>query len=463
VRRAVVDHGCRVTSPAPAAPRILGRSALVALVLNSIIGSGVFVLPGTIGGRLGWGAVPAWIAGAAIIALCVAAFAEVSSRFESGGGPYRYAHAAFGPLIGIEVAWLVYFARTLSAAAQANLFTTALGEFWPWSASRAGALTLTTLFIVPLAFVNVRGTRGGARTSSLFAMIKVGALLLLGLAGCWWLTRGAAVTLVPPSDATPGGWFSAMLLLAFAYGGFEGAMIPLGEARDPRRDAPFALITGFIVVVIIYLLVQVAVLATVADPGATPRPLASSARTMAGTPGAIGATLLVVASVTGWMAASMLNMPRMTVAMAHDGMLPAALARRHSTFGTPVRSIALFAALSWMLALSASLLQNVSLSAVARLLAYGVVCAAMVRFRQRERAGRFTDGVRGALLRVPAGTVVGGLGCVLIAGVLLQTSAREAASVSVVIVCAALHWWRTRGARGRADQADSSSSTARRA
>ncbi|MCU0650464.1 MAG: amino acid permease, partial [Gemmatimonadaceae bacterium] len=137
----------------PANARVLSRGALVALVLNSIIGTGVFALPGTIGGRLGWGAVWAWIAGAAIIALCVAAFAEVSSRFDSPGGPYRYAHAAFGMLAGIEVAWLVYFARTLSAAAQANLFTTALGEFWPWSSTRAGAVVLTTLFIGSLALV----------------------------------------------------------------------------------------------------------------------------------------------------------------------------------------------------------------------------------------------------------------------------------------------------------------------
>lgn len=420
--------------------RVLGRGALVALVLNSVIGSAVFVLPGTIGGRLGWDAPLAWGVGALLISLCVAAFVEVSSRFDGPGGPYRYADAAFGPLVGIEVAWLTYFARAVSGATQANLFTTALGEFWPWSTTRAGAMVLATGFIVVLGAVNVRGTRAGAGTSSIVATIKVVALAVIALAGIWWWTRGLAVTLVAPSDNSVGGWLSAMLLLSFAYGGFEGAMIPLGEARNPRRDAPFALIVGFGIVVAIYVAVQVAVLVTVPDPGATQRPLAAAARAMAGTPGAVAATALVVVSVLGWMAAAMLNVPRLTVAMAQDGMLPAALARVHPSFGTPVWSIVLFGGLAWALAISGSLLQNVSLSVVARLIAYIAVCAALLRFRRMDREGSIAP----ALVRVPGGMVIGAVACVLLLIVLAQSQRRELLSVAVVMLCAGVHWWRVR-------------------
>jgi basic amino acid/polyamine antiporter, APA family len=431
--------------PAVAAPpRVLGRRALVGLVLNSIIGSGVFVLPGTIGGRLGWTAVWAWIVAAVMIALCVAAFAEVSSRFEGAGGPYRYAQAAFGSLVGIEVAWLTYMARVVSAATQANLFTTALAEFFPWSATRNGHVVLATAFVGALALVNLRATKAGAGTSSLFAVVKVGALAVLAIGGLWWLVSGNAVALAAPTDTTASGWWTAMLLLSFAYGGFEGAMIPLGEARDPRRDAPFALIVGFALVVLIYVAVQVAVLATVADPGTTQRPLAAAARTLAGTGGAIVATALVVVSVLGWMAAAMLNVPRLTVAMAQDRMLPSVLAYVHPRFGTPVVSIALFAVLALGLALSGSLLQNVSLSVVARLTAYAAVCAAMVQFRRMDRTGVRPDGVQVALRPVRGGSVVGVVGAISVLAVLAQSQRRELIALAIVVVIAGVHWWRVR-------------------
>lgn len=432
--------------PSPAATsRVLGRRALVGLVLNSIIGSGVFVLPGTIGGRLGWSAVWAWMAAAVLIALCVAAFAEVSSRFEGAGGPYRYAQAAFGSLVGIEVAWLTYMARTVSAATQANLFTTALAEFFPWSATRTGHIVLATAFVGTLALVNLRATRAGAGTSSLFAIVKVGALALLAIGGLWWLTAGRAVPAVVPADPSMSGWWSSMLLLSFAYGGFEGAMIPLGEARDPRRDAPYALIVGFALVVVIYVAVQVAVLATVADPDATQRPLAAAARTLAGTGGAVVATALVVISVLGWMAAAMLNVPRLTVAMAQDGMLPSGLARVHPTFGTPVASITLFAVLAWLLSLSGTLLQNVSLSVVARLTVYVAVCAAMLQFRRMDGAGTRPEGVQSALRPVTGGRIVGAVGALSVLMVLAQSQRRELIALVAVMLIAALHWWRVRG------------------
>jgi amino acid transporter len=432
--------------PAAPTPRILGRAALVGLVLNSIIGSGVFVVPGTIGGMLGWAAVGAWIAGGAVMAVMIAAFAEVASRFEGAGGAYRYTRAAFGAYVGVLVAWLTYFARALSAAAQANLFTTALAEWWPVAATRVGEVVLITGFIGGFAWLNVRGTALGARTSSTFAGLKLVALVLLATAGIAWWAAGRAPVPAPPTATGVGGWFTAMLLLVFAYGGFEGALIPLGEARDPRRDAPWALGLGFALVVVVCVAVQVAVLATVAAPGETPRPLQAAARTMAGATGARLVTALVLASVIGWMAAAMLNMPRLTAALATDGLLPGALARLHPRFATPWVSVVVFAAVAWALALSAGLLQNVSLAAVARLFPYAGVCAALVAFRRRERAGRAMGEAGSALLRLPGGTLLGGLGFILALAIAARMNGREAASMVAVTLLATLHWWRVRRA-----------------
>lgn len=438
-----------MTAPTPA-DRVLGRGSLTALVLNSIVGSGVFVLPGTIAGILGWQAMGAWGAAAVMIGIMIACFAEVASRFSGAGGAYLYTQAAFGPFVGIQVAWLTYFARCLSAAAQANLFTTALAEFYPWASTRTGVVTLTTGFIGTLAAINVRGTGAGARTSNVFAIIKIAALAVFAAAGAGFLASGHDVMHVTPTDPTLHGWLSTFLLLVFAYGGFEGALIPLAEARDPRRDAPVALLGGFALVIVLYLGVQLAVLVMVQDPARAARPLALAARHMIGAPGAVAITVLVVASVYGWMASNMLNMPRLTAAMAHDGVLPRVLGALHPRFRTPWASIVLFAVVSWTLALTAGLLQNVSLAAVARLFPYAGVCLTLVVMRRREARGASLGGAEAARFRLPAGEVLGALGFVLALGIAAQMNPRERLSMLVVMTAAALHWASSRRGAARA-------------
>ncbi len=426
---------------------MLGRGSLTALVLNSVVGSGVFVLPGTIAGILGWQAMGAWSAAAVAIGVMIACFAEVASRFNGAGGAYLYTQAAFGPFVGIQMAWLTYFARCLSAAAQANLFTTALAEFYPWAATRTGQVSLTTLFIGTLAAINIRGTGAGAQTSNAFAIIKIASLAVFAAAGLGFLASGYSTMHTNPTDPTLHGWLSTFLLLVFAYGGFEGALIPLAEAKDPRRDAPRALLTSFGLVIVLYLGVQLAVLVMVQDAAHAPRPLALAARHMVGAPGAVAMTLLVVASVYGWMASNMLNMPRLTAALAHDGVLPRVLGTLHPRFRTPWASIVLFAVVSWSLALTAGLLQNVSLAAVARLFPYAGVCLTLVVMRRREARGESLGGAESARFVIPAGEVMGVLGVVFALVIAAQMNARELVSMLVLVTAATLHW---AGSRGRA-------------
>ena len=102
--------------------RAIGRWSLAALMVNCIIGSGVFGLPSVLAGLLGRASVLAVILAAAAMGVIMACFAEVASRFAQTGGPYLYAREAFGRFMGIQVAWLVWFVRLTACAANANLF-----------------------------------------------------------------------------------------------------------------------------------------------------------------------------------------------------------------------------------------------------------------------------------------------------------------------------------------------------
>jgi APA family basic amino acid/polyamine antiporter len=428
------------TAPGPALVRSLGRWTITGLVLNSIIGTGVFVLPGTVAAMLGWYGLLAWVLAAGCTAAMMLCFGEVASRFSSAGGAYLYTKEAFGGFAGLQIGWMTYFVRAISAAVQANLFSVSLAQFWPWAGTRAGGIAVTTVFVGLLAAINVRGVTSGARVSNAFAVVKILPLLLFGLAGLFWIAKGQGAPPIIASDASLGGWLQVMLLLMFAYGGFESALIPLGEARDPRRDAAPAMLGGLAVVTLVYLAAQLTVLATVADPGATQRPLAASALVMLGAGGATAITIAAMVSVYGWMASNMLNVPRLTMAMAERGELPSLFARLHPRFRTPWVSILLFAGLSWVLANQAGLLQNLSLSAVSRLFVYGFVCAALPVFRVRERRADSGRAPAPALFRAPLGNLMAAFSVGLAMLLATRITGREVLPLVITVAVAAAHW-----------------------
>lgn len=418
----------------PALVRSLGRASLVALVLNVTLGTGVFILPGTVGGRLGWPSLGAWIVAGLLTAIIVTCAAEVASRYDQAGGPYLYAHEAFGRFVGLQVGWLAYLVRVVSAAVQTNVLTAYLAEFWSGAATPTGQFLSTTALLGLLTVINVRGVGSGARASTLFAVVKFAALLLFGLAGAAWLAKAGSPAAQHGSDRSLNGWLEALLLLMFAYGGFEAAILPAGEARQPRRDLPSALGLGLASVILIYLVVQVAVLGTLEDPGATDRPIAAAARVMAGDAGARFFALMALISVFGWMAAAILNVPRLTLAMAERGDAPAALGRIHPVWRTPWVSIVVYGALTWLLALNSTLLQNLSLSAVSRLVIYGLMCAALPVLRRRE--GKAPE----ALFRAPAGTLLAAIGIVVSLALVSRMTTREGIALAVTSAAATVHW-----------------------
>ncbi len=422
----------------PELVRSLGRWSLAALVLNGIIGSSVFVLPGPLADRLGWLSLAAWALAAAACATMILCFAEVASRFSGTGGAYLFTRVAFGPFVGLQVGWLSYFVRAITAAVQANVFSTYLAGFWPWAGTRLGGIAATTVFIGALAAVNVRSVISGARVSNGFALVKVTPLIVFGIIGLIWATSGKAVPAPIPSDPSLSGWLGVLLLLMFAYGGFETAVIPLSEAKAPRRDAPFALLGGLVLVTLLYLLTQLTVLATLADPGATDRPLADSARVMLGDAGAAVVTVAALVSVYGWLASNMLTVPRLSMAMAEQGDFPAFFARIHPVFRTPWASILLFAGVSWILANQAGLLQNLSLASVSRLIVYGLVCAALPVLRRKEREG--SGEVAPALFRAPVGTGLAVIGIAVSLTLATRMNLREALTLTLTVGLATLYW-----------------------
>jgi amino acid transporter len=427
--------------------RAIGRWSLAALAVNSVIGSGIFGLPATVAGLLGRRSVLAVLIAGAAMGVIMACFAEVASQFSEAGGPYLYARTAFGRLMGILVGWMLYLAQAAAPAANANLFVIYLAEFWPGAKGTWPRFAILTLLVGVLALINVRGARQGAVVSNVFTVAKILPLLMV-------IAAGAAVTIMHPApwgvagSMPAGAWMKAMVLLIFAYGGFESAMAPMGEAKNPGRDAGFALFVALIACTVIYALVQWVVVGVLGPGATTDRPLAEVARITMGNRGAALVAIGALVSVYGYLGAKMLGMPRVTFALAKDGDLPQLFAAVGPRFHTPWFSILFYATAVWGLAMAGNFVWNVTLSAVARLFYYAVVCAALIALRRKQPLA--------AGLRLPGGPVLAVLGlaiAVALGGAAVwakQVELSKSLILALTIGAAVLSWaWARRADRAK--------------
>ena len=355
-------------------------------MVNCIIGSGIFGLPSVISGLVGNASPLAWLFAAAASGLVMACFAEVSSRFDQAGGVYLYSRTAFGRTTGIAVAWLGWVTRLAAIAASANLFVIYLAGFWPAASAPLPRMAVLTLLLGFLTAVNCRGVRSGAVLSNLFTAAKLITLGAFIATGFIFLAakHHPLVTALPTGK--PSAWLHAVLLLVFAYGGYETAVMPGGEARDPRRDYPFAIFAGLAVCTVVYTLTQWIVISVLPQASVTDRPMAAAAQLMLGPWGAGIVSVGVLLSCYGYLSANILGFPRMLYALAEHGDVPAFIGKVHPRFRTPYVAILILAGCSWIFSLVGSFEWNLTISAITRLIYYGAVCVALPVLRRQPKA-----------------------------------------------------------------------------
>jgi amino acid transporter len=431
-RRVMAESGEERTNSA-ALIRTIGRWSLTALVINSIIGSGIFGLPSVVSGRLGHMAPIAYLVSGVGMAVVAGCLAEVASQFNETGGPYLYARETLGRFWGIQIAWMTWLSRIAAGSGTANLFTTYLGQVFPRATEPAYRFAILSALVGVLAVVNYVGVKSGARASDFFTALKLVLLAIFIGAGLWWIAVHGSVTPVPLAHVVDSSdWLEATLVLVYAYGGFEAVLLATGEMRDPRHDAPIALMIGIASVSVIYMLVQIVVSGTLSNPGATQRPLADSSAAMFG-PGAAAAIAIgALFSIYGYLSANMLHTPRLTFALAERGDIPAIFARIHPQFRTPYVSIALYTLFLLAFTLAGNFRWNITLSAIVRLFTYGSIAIALLILRKRNPGAD--------ALRLPGGPALA-IGAILFCVVLLVRAPLSNSTVVVATAAAAaLNW-----------------------
>jgi basic amino acid/polyamine antiporter, APA family len=364
--------------------RILGLGFGLAVIIGSTIGIGILRTPGLVAGQLGTPSVilAVWIAGGLYTLVGAVCLTELGTMLPAAGGYYVYARRAFGETVGFAVGWTDW----LCYAAVLGYISIGLGEF--------AAVLVPGLapMVTPIAMAALAGfvalQWGGVRVSSRFqevaTAIKFAAFLALVL-GCLAFTGGtaqAAATTVTPTFA---GLIVALQSVVITFGGWQSALYFTEEDRDPQRNLPRAMIGGVAAVIVVYLLVNVALLAVlpVPDLARSTLPAADAAQIVLGGRGRQFITILSIVSLAPLLNAIMMIGTRILYAMARDGMLPARAATVNAG-GTPAVATLVTTAVAMVLIATGTFQRLVAVASFFLAVNYFVCCLALIVLRRRE-------------------------------------------------------------------------------
>lgn len=394
------------------------------LVLNSVIGAGIFQMPAEISARAG--VLSPWlflIVGVLFITI-ILSFAELTSYFRDSGGPVLFTTTAFGPLVGFSTGWIFFISRMTAFAANSTVMAIYLGAIWPWFADGVGRAVLITFVCATLTYLNYIGVKDGVRTMGVLTFFKLTPILVLILLSVPYISGD---TLFPAEFPVIDDLGTTILLLVYPFIGFESATIMSGETKDPKSTLPRALVQSTIVIGVLYFLVVLAYISVLPDAGESGATLVDVGRELLGPVGVIAITLAAFFSIGGNLSSIMLAVPRVTFALAEQRLLPRWLGHVHEKYATPDNSILLLGGLGLAFALSGTFAKLVAASVLTRLICYVLSILALPRIRaraseeDRARAYRLKGGYAipavalvlciwiGAQSTAQAWTVTGGL------------------------------------------------------
>ena len=386
--------------------RVLGKLGLAAIAINGLIGAGIFALPAAAANQLGHFSPWMFIVCGLVMLPIVAGFAYLSSMFSGTGGPVLYASQSFGPFVGFQTGWLLYVGRVSALAANGHALVLYLSIFVPDLADPVLASFSVCVLIAFLALLNVLGVKRAQGSILLVTALKLLPILLFVLFGLTYLNAEILFSAEPPALKQ---FPVSMLLLVYAFIGFEGALVPAGEAKSPKSDMPKAILLTLFAATILYFFIQAIVVHVLPMPIVGRAPLADAASNIGldwgFSFGSQAMLLTAVISIFGNLLALMLAAPRMTFALAEQKQLPHWFANLHPTFNTPTQSIYFLSGCAMLLALTGGFIWLAIISSLARLIGYLICIAGIPKLHAKQ-------GSTIARWQIFLLTTVGGAACV---------------------------------------------------
>ena len=372
----------------PELPRKLGLLDSSAIVVGTIIGSGIFLVPNLVARSLPsppW-IIAVWVFTGILSFFGALAYAELGAMLPATGGQYVFLREAYGPLWGFLCGWTYFFVIISAAIAWlATSFATYFAYFVPLTPVLTKAVAVTLIAIITL--VNYRGVVISAAVQKLFTLMKVAALAVLIAAA--FLSPVHAAPAAPSAPVTLNGFGVAMISCVLSYDGWVALSFVAGEVKRPKRNLPLALALGVGLAIAIYVLANIAYLRvlSVSEIAATARVGALAAERTLGPIGGAFVSFTILMSIVGAINGWVLTAPRIYFAQAQDALFFKRVAAIHPHFQTPYVSILMFGAWAALLALSGTYETLAAYAMYAAWVFYGLTSLAVLVLR-RTQPGR---------------------------------------------------------------------------
>ena len=385
--------------------RELGPWAAASIVVGTVIGSGIFLVPRAMVQRVGTPAMVfiVWVFGGLLSLAGSLTYSELAAALPEAGGEYVYLREAYGPMWGFLYSWTqMWVAKSGSIATLATGFFYYLTNFFPAMDRvfytvglplgpggkglelRYGQL-LAMALILALAGLNYFGVKLGGEVQVAVTGIKVALIFFIIVAGLSF-GKAHAVAAGVTVPLTGAGFFAALVAALWAYDGWNNVSMVASEVRNPQRNLPRALVWGTIAVIGIYLLANAAYfhVLTAAEVAASPRVAGEMMRRILGDPGAAAVSIAAMISIFAALNGSILTGSRVPYAAARDGLFFKAIGRVNVNYHTPAVSILALSAWAAVLVLSGRYEQLFTYVIFASWILYGMTAAAVIVLRRKR-------------------------------------------------------------------------------
>ena len=351
-----VDSARKPTGPRDL-PRAIGLLSSIAILVGTIIGSGIFLVPHNVALRVGSvrSLLLVWIVGGMLSLAGALSLAELGAARPDAGGIYVYLRQAYGNLVAFLYGWgALAVIESAAIATLAVAFSIYSASIFPFSALQQKMIA--TGVIAFLTLVNIAGVRKGAAVQVFFMFAKLlGLAIIIGFA----LFARNIPTVVPsgplPTPQTTLSSFGVALIGAlWAYHGWQTLSYAAGEVRDPARVLPRSYLFGVVLVIIVYLSANLAYLRVLplASLAQHQRVAAKAMEILGGPRGSAFVSALILCSIFGALNGNILGGARVCFAMARDGLFFSSVGRVNPRFQTPATALLIQGA--WAMGLAAS-------------------------------------------------------------------------------------------------------------
>jgi APA family basic amino acid/polyamine antiporter len=351
------------------------------IVVGSVVGADIYIASAITAGLLGPFSLVVWVIAGIFATIIALVLAYCSYYVPKVGGPFAYVSEAFDDFYGFLTGWSMWIAEVVSLPVFAIAFVRYLDFIVPLSGLQE--ILVKGLFLFGLTMVNIIGVKMAGRVNDLLTLVKLLPLLLLIVAGILLLFTKPSLFVENYHPFAPLGLAAtgpALVLIFWAYVGFELGTLPAAEVINPRTTIPKAIIIGMSIVAIFYLSTNFVVYGSVnwTVLAHTSIPLVLVGGVLLGASGALIMTIGALFSVSGSDESAMLGIGRLSYAMSIDGLFPRQFSKLHPVYGTPYIGLALQGILAFFLSLYTPLTSLISFAVFNLAFAFLLTCLSLV-------------------------------------------------------------------------------------